>query len=69
MHVRRGMVYGSLALCGANIIGAIMFLPCLPFTLASGMYDYCYYILCICIDDGDEMDGWDGWMAGWWCGG
>jgi hypothetical protein len=32
-----GMFYGSLVLCCANIIGAILFLPCLPFTLASGI--------------------------------
>jgi uncharacterized membrane protein YdjX (TVP38/TMEM64 family) len=31
-----GRFQGSIVLCTANIIGAILGLPCLPFTLASG---------------------------------
>lgn len=31
-----GLLYGSIALCATNIVGALLVLPCLPFTLASG---------------------------------
>lgn len=31
-----GPVTGSLVLCAANIVGALLFMPCIPFTLGAG---------------------------------
>ena len=41
LNVLRGLrdlppLYGALILVGANVVAALMFLPCLPFTLATG---------------------------------
>jgi len=45
-----GFLYGSIALCIVNILGAMLFLPCLPFTLASGeflLYLAFFDVLCV----------------------
>lgn len=44
-----GMFYGALVMIGANTLAAVLMLPCLPFTLASGTViltvTHCYQLV------------------------